>query len=156
MKKISFMLSSLFTIALLTGCSANAPQSQTPTPIAVVQTPTDPVVKTKSLDDYMNNYKKSPIKLSNIQIKQLVKVFSLGFDKCTSTLDSEICSPEMIKDGNYLVTVSLFSDSGWENSKDSKFYFEYGSEGGPIYFGPFNDNVLRLKQEASQKENIMK
>jgi hypothetical protein len=104
----------------------------------------------------MNTYKNSPIKLSDSQLKLLVKVFSLGAEKCTAALDSEFCSPEMIKDGTYLGTISLFSDAAWADGKDHEFYFQFGIEGPPLYYGPFTDTILRLKQEASQKENFIK
>lgn len=112
--------------------------------------------KPKSIDDYMNAYEKSPIKLSSSQVNQLVQVFSLGAEKCTLALDSEFCDPEMIKIGSYLGMISLFSDAGWEDGKDHEFYFALSGEGGRIYFGPFKDNIWRLKEEASQKENFLR
>lgn len=54
MKKISFVLSSFLVVALLAGCSVNDSQSQTPPPIAVIQTSTDPVVEGK-LNIYRND-----------------------------------------------------------------------------------------------------
>lgn len=101
-------------------------------------------VKAKSIDDYMNTYKKFPIDRTYSQVKQYVRVFALCADKYTPPVTSEICDR----------TTTLLSDAGWGDGKDHEFYFELDSSGA-TYFGPFKDNTLRLKEEASQKENFV-
>lgn len=114
-------------------------------------------VKTKTIDDYINTYEKSPITLADNQLNQLVKVFSLGREKCSPESDEmDYCTPEVFKNNPYISGVSLLSDAEWSDGKDHEFYFEFGIEGPPLHYGPFRDDVLRLKQEASQKENYIK
>ena len=124
------------------------------TPVAPTPQSAPSTAKVKSIDDYVSSYEKLPTALSDSQRNKLVKAFSLGLEKCSS--DSEFCTPEMIKNGMYLSGISLLSDVKWADGKDHEFYFEFAVEGPPLYYGPFTDNILRLKQEASQKENFMK
>lgn len=112
---------------------------------SIQQLPIKETVKAKSIDDYLDTYKKFPINRTYSQVKQLIRVFALCNDKYTPPVTSEMCDR----------TTVLLSDVGWDDGKDHEFYFEF-DEAGVEYFGPFTDNVLRLKQEASQKENFIK
>jgi hypothetical protein len=96
---------------------------------------------TKNIDDYLNTYENSPIQL---QANNLINAFSLCIDQYAPPITSEMCDR----------TLSLFSDAGWDDGENHEFYFEL-DESGATYFGPFKDNTLRLKEEASQKQNFV-
>lgn len=139
------------TAAILTmgaGCATQGSINTTST-VDNTSTTTTKKVAAKGIDEYLIDssgpdtyYGRSPISFSDMRLKQpqQVHVYSLGSE---------------MKNGTYLVTITLLSDTSWADDKDHEFYFELNAAGESLCYGPFKNNILKLQQDASKKENYI-
>lgn len=159
----SYLLSIVIT-ALVVGGGIYWWQTMQPSPPKI----NNEMAQSKTLDEYLNSYEKSPTTLSEAKLNTLVTVFSLDISKPCTTPQDELCDPKTNKNP---ASLNLLSDQKWFEGGVHEFYFRFGV-GNPVdiilleyalleggagalnYYGPFHDNVLGLAQEATKKKNF--